>query len=154
MKYLILLASIVCSSHAFAVSECTGLTSDGYWVTVHINTIGATGTPERGEVILEKEENKFGYRFTREDITQFFEYDEPANNTAMVGLASYVNKEFPVAIKYNGPNFVDMDLKSVIEEEKSRQLKGNFLRVWKGPGHAANDQFQLTNIACSVWPNI
>ncbi|WP_374079574.1 hypothetical protein [Bdellovibrio bacteriovorus] len=154
MKYLILLASFVCSSHAFAVSECTGQTVEGQWVTVHVNTTGPTGIPDRGEVAIENEENKFGYRFTREDITQFFEYDEPANNSAMVGLTSYVNKEFPVAMKYNGPNFIDMDLKSVIEEGKSQPLKGNFMRVWKGPGHQANDQFQLTNIACSVWPNI
>lgn len=154
MKYLILLASFVVSAHAGAVSECTGLSSDGSWVTVHINTTGATGVPDRGEVIFENAENKFGYRFSREDITQFFEYDEPANNTAIVGLSSYVNKEFPVAIKYNGPNFVDMDLKSVIKEGKARQIKGNFLRVWKGPGHSSDDQFQLTNAACSVWANI
>lgn len=154
MKYLILLATLIISNHVWAVSECTGHTTDGGWITVHINTIGATGFPDQGEVLIEKEENKFGYRFAHEEITQFFEYDEPANNTAMVGLAAYVNKEAPVAIKYNGPNFVDMDLKAVIAEDKAKEVKGNFLRVWKGPGHAANDQFQLTNIACSTWPNI
>lgn len=154
MKYLILLAAFGFSGHVWAVAECKGRTSDGSWVTVHINTIGAMGIPDRGEVVIEKEETKFGYRFANEDIAQFFEYDELADNTAMVGLSAYVNKEAPVAIKYNGPNFIDMDLKTVIEEGKAKEAKGNFLRIWKGPGHTANDQFQLTNVACSTWLNI
>jgi len=154
VKYLILFTVLSFSTHVLAVAECTGRTSEGRWVTVHINTKGATGLPDQGEVFMENEENKFGYHFAHEDISQFFEYDEPSNNTAMVGLTAYVNKESPVAIKYNGPNFIDMDLKTVIEEDKAKEAKGNFLRVWKGPGHAANDQFQLTNIACSTWLNI
>jgi hypothetical protein len=154
VKYLILLASLNFSSLVWAVSECTGRTDNGSWVSVHINTSGATGFPDEGEVFIENAENKFGYHFSHEDISQFFEYDEPANNTAIVGLAAYVNKESPVAIKYMGPNFVDMDLKSVIEGEEARKAKGNFLRVWKGPGHASSDQFQMTNVACSTWPNI
>ncbi|WP_413944498.1 hypothetical protein [Bdellovibrio sp. HCB-162] len=154
MKYFFLLASLICSAKAFAVSECTGRASDNTWVTVHINTTGATGIPESGEVTFENEENKFGYRFTKEEITQFFEYDEPANNSAIVGLAAYAEKEFPISIKYNGPNFVDMDQKSVIEDGKTQPIKNNFLRVWKGPGHSATDQIQLNDIACSVWSNI
>ncbi|MGZ3746314.1 MAG: hypothetical protein ACXWRE_03195 [Pseudobdellovibrionaceae bacterium] len=154
MKYLILTTSLIFSIHSWAVSECTGRLADGSWVTVHINTTGATGYPDQGEVVIENKENKFGYHFSHEEITQFFEYDEASDNTAMVGLAAYVNKESPVAIKYNGPNFVDMDQKDVIEENKVKEIKGNFLRVWKGPGHASNDQFQLTNVACSTWLNI
>lgn len=154
MKYLILLSTVFCSGHAWGVSECTGRTANGLWVTVHVETSGARGVPNHGEVVIEKEENKFGYHFSPENITQFFEYDEPANSTAMVGLIAYVGKEFPVAIKYYGPNFVDMDLKSVITESGPGISKGNFLRVWKGPGHGADDQFQLTNVACSTWLNI
>jgi hypothetical protein len=154
VKYLILLANLIFSIQVWAISECTGRNADGSWVTVHINTTGATGFPDQGEVVIENKENRFGYHFSHDEITQFFEYDEPANNSAMVGLAAYVNKESPVAVKYNGPNFVDMDLKSVIETDKAKLIKGNFLRIWKGPGHAANDQFQLTNIACSTWLNI
>jgi hypothetical protein len=127
---------------------------DGTWVTVHINTTGATGIPDQGEVSFEKEENKFGYRFSHEDIIQFFEYDEPANNTAMIGLAAYVAKESPIAVKYNGPNFVDMDLKTVINESQTKEVQGNFLRVWKGPGHSSDDQEQMTEVACSTWANI
>jgi len=154
VKYFILLASLICSAKALAVSECTGLSKENTWVTVYINTVGATGIPDRGEVTFEREDNKYGYRFTREDIAQFFEYDEIANSTATVGLAAYVEKEFPVSIKYSGPNYVDMDLKSVVSDGKSGTIKNNFMRVWKGPGHAATDQFQLTNVACAVWPNI
>lgn len=154
MKYLILFSSLIFSIQVWAVSECAGRTSEGSWVSVYVNTTGATGFPNEGEVVIENQENKFGYHFAHEEITQFFEYDEPANNSAMVGLAAYVNKESPVAIKYIGPNFVDMDLKSVLEADQAKAFKGNFLRVWKGPGHAANDQFQLTNVACSTWLNI
>lgn len=137
-----------------AVTECSARASDGRWVTVTVETQGATGIPVEGEVVFVKDENKFGYRFTREDISQFFEYDEPADNTAMVGLFAYVQKEAPVSIKYNGPNFVDMDLKTVIMENKTQTMKNNFLRVWKGPGYASQDQLQLTSVACSTWPNI
>jgi hypothetical protein len=154
VKRLLFVAAMLVSLRSWAVSECAGRATDGSWVKVHINTVGPTGIPEQGEVTIENEENKFGYRFAHEDITQFFEYDEPSNNSAMVGLAAYVNKESPVAVKYNGPNFVDMDLKVVIQEDKAADLKGNFLRIWKGPGHAAGDQFQLTNVACATWPNI
>jgi len=154
VKYILLFVGLSFSTHAFAVSECTGRTPDGTWVTVHINTTGAMGAPDQGEVSFEKEETKFGYRFSREDITQFFEYDEPSNNTAMIGLAAYVAKESPVAIKYNGPNFVDMDLKTVLDQNQTKDIKGNFLRVWKGPGHSSDDQVQILTIACSTWANI
>lgn len=154
MKYLILLSSLLFAGNALAVSECTGRSDDGRWVTVHVNTKGAKGLPDQGEVVVENEENKFGYRFGHEDIVQFFEYDETSNNSAMVGLVAYVNQEYPVAIKYIGPNFVDMDLKSVIEDGKGTESKGNFLRIWKGPGYAATDQFTLINVVCSTWTNI
>lgn len=154
MKYLTMITTLLVSMHAWGVSECGGRTSEGLWVTVYIHTTGPTGIPEQGEVKIENEDNKFGYRFSREDISQYFEYDEVSDNTAMIGLAAYVNKESPVSLKYNGPNFVDMDLKTVIQEEKVKGLQGNFLRLWKGPGHAANDQYQLTNLACSTWLNI
>lgn len=154
MKHLILIAAFLVSGPAFAISECTGKTTDGSWITVQINTTGAMGVPEEGTVTIEKDENKFGYRFSHEDIVQYFENDDAANNLAMVGIAAYVKKESPVSVKYYGANFVDMDLKTVIQENKGGGTQGNFMRLWKGPGYDANNQYQLTNIACSVWGNI
>lgn len=149
-----MLVTILFSNRVLATSECTGRTQNREWVTVVVNTSGATGRPDRGEVIIEKDNNKYGYRFNQQDIAQFFEYDETANNTALVGLAAYVNNEYPVMIKYHGRNYIDMDHKTVIEESKSEIKADNFIRIWKGPGYPANDQFQLNKVVCSTWLNI
>ena len=138
-----------------AISECAGKAADGSWVSVVINTTGPTGIPDEGTVMIEKEGNKFGYKFGRSEITQFFENDDPSAQTAMVGLAAYVEQNNPVAIKYVGENFVDMDLKAVVEQGRNaNQPKGNFMRVWRGPGYDANTQYQVTNLVCSVWTNL
>lgn len=142
------------SSFAMAISECGGKTNDGSWVSVIINTTGPTGIPDEGIVTIEKEGNKFGYKFSREDITQFFENDDPSNGSAIVGLAAYVEKNNPVSIKYVGANFVDMDLKAVVEQGKGGDAQGNYMRIWRGPGYDANSQYQLKNVVCSVWTNL
>jgi hypothetical protein len=154
VKYLILITAFICAGPALAISEYTGKTPDGIWVTVQVTTTGATGTASEGNVVIEKDENKFGYHFNHDDITQYFENDDSANNLAMVGVAAYVAKESPVSVKYYGPNFVDMDLKTVIQEGKAGEVKNNFMRVWKGPGYDANNQYQLTDIVCSDWANL
>ena len=154
MKFLLLLAAIGLSRSALAVSECGGRALDGSFVLVQINTTGTTGAPDQASVTVEKDGNKFGYHFGREDIPQFFEYDDVAAKSSVVGLAAYVQKEFPVSIKYVGANFVDMDLKAVIDGGKAEITKGNIMRIWKGPGHPGTDQYQLTKIVCSVWANI
>ena len=141
------------SSHAFAMAECAGVADDGSFVTLQMTTVGATAKPDEGAVVIERGENKFGYHFKPNEISQYFEFDDQANNSAVVGIAAYVDNNDPVSVKYVGPNFVDMELKVVIASGKTNAVKGNFLRVWKGPGHAATDQYQLTNIACSVWSN-
>jgi hypothetical protein len=37
------------------------------------------------EIIFEDRGNRYGYQLTKEDITQYFEFDETSNNTAVVG---------------------------------------------------------------------
>lgn len=150
---------------AFATAECTGSLNDGTFVTVVVSTEGATKAPSRGEVKIERAGNKFGYRFSAEEISQFFEVDEAETNTAMVGLSAFVSREYPISVRYSGPNYVDMDLRAVLTSgSASRAQAGtsrdqaahgprNRMRVWKGPGHEAKDQYVLTNPVCSVWSN-
>lgn len=137
---------------AFAVVECTGQASDGTFVSVVVQTKGAANSPDRAEVRIERGGNKFGYRFNSQDISQFFESDDEKSNTAMVGLGAYVSKEFPVAVKYAGANYVDMDLKAVIEAGGIEAGK-NSMRIWRGPGFSADEIFQLNAPVCSVWSN-
>ncbi|MBC7370722.1 MAG: hypothetical protein H7326_04100 [Bdellovibrionaceae bacterium] len=154
MKYITLLVAMMFSGAAMAISECGGKSAGGSWVSVVINTTGPTGIPDEGTVTIEREGNKFGYKFVREDITQFFENEDPSTGTAMVGLAAYVEKNNPVSVRYVGENFVDMDLKAVVEQGKGADAKGNFMRIWRGPGYDANSQYQVTNVVCSVWTNL
>lgn len=154
MKNLILVMTVAFSGHAMAVSECAGRSSDGSLVMVHINTAGPTGVPDQGEVSIEKGGNKFGYRFSRNEISQFFEYDDVAAGSSVVGLSAYVGKDSPISVKYVGPNFVDQDLKAVIDGGKANALTGGIMRVWKGPGYKPTDQYQVSKPACSVWSNL
>ncbi len=158
MKNMLLLAIanvvLLSSSSAYAVAECSGYTRDKKFVTVHIETTGPTGIPAQGEVIFEKNENKFGYRFGREEITQFFENDEVSSGMAIVGAIIYVNKESPVAVKYVGPNFTDNDLKVILQDTSKPKSQENIIRVWRGPGHASTEQDEIKGVVCSVWSNI
>ena len=136
----------------FPVAECTGRATDGTFVTVTVNTKGATNAPDSAEVSIERGGNKFGYRFAATEISQFFEYDDVKANTAIVGMGAFVKREFPLSLKYAGPNYVDMDLKAVLDDATAGG-QGNFMRVWKGPGYQAVDQYVLTQPVCSVGSN-
>ena len=154
MKYMILILALIFSNHAFAVSDCGGHASDGAFVTVHIETTGAKGIPSSGEVQIEKSGNKYGYRFGQTDIAQYFEFDDQTNSSTTVGLNAFANGDAPVSMRYVGGNYADMDLKAVIADHQTQDLKGNWLRVWTGPGRSSADQYQLTEIACSVYGGI
>lgn len=134
---------------ASANVECTGVTRDRAYVTVRVGTTDATGAPAAGEVIMEKGGNKYGYRFAGAEVAQFFEDD--ADNRAIVGVVAYVEKEFPVSVKYVGTNHVDMDLKQILADESVPKSATNLLRIWRGPGYASTEQIVADKIVCSVW---
>ncbi len=154
MKFIILIAALIFSGHAFAVTDCGGRASDGAFVTVHIETTGPKGIASSGEVQIQKGGNKYGYRFGQADIAQFFEFDDQTNSSATIGLNAFANGEAPVSMRYVGTNYVDMDLQAVINDHQTRALSGNWFRVWTGPGRSPADQYQLTEIACSVYGGI
>lgn len=137
----------------FATIECAGILRDGSFVTVRVATKGATKTPDSGSVEFEKEENRYGYRFGAAEIAQFFEFDNSADNTAMVGLSAFVSGESPVSVKYSGKNFVDMDLRAVLLSGEQRKMTGNKMRIWRGPGHASSDVIEFQRPVCSVSSN-
>lgn len=145
------LAALSFGQKALAVAECTGYHSQKGFVSIFIDTRGAMGTPESGEVSFEKDGNKFGYRFGKEDISQFFENDDLSTGQAIVGALVYVNRESPVSVRYVGPNFTDMDLKAVLSDKTTLKNPENVMRVWKGPGHISTEQFQITSVVCSVF---
>lgn len=142
---------------AFSTVECAGKTQDGSLVTVLINTKGATKSPDHAEVRVSKDGNKFGYRFGSEEISQFFEFDDSQKNWATVGMTAFVAAEFPISVKYDGPNFVDQDLGAVIETGANApggsSNSHNFMRVWKGKGYKAEEQYSLENPVCAVGSN-
>lgn len=154
MKRLMLVAVLMFSARAMAVSECAGRAADGTFVLVQVQTTGAMGVAGEGQVSFEAGGNKFGYKFAAAEVAQFFEYDDAAAKSAMVGLSAYVKKDFPLFMKYDGPNFVDMDLKAVVDSGQGNTLNAGVMRVWKGPGHAATDQIQISKPVCSVWSNL
>ena len=67
---------------------------------------------------------------------------------------AYAGSEGPVTIKYVGTNFVDMDLKTILEKGTVYDVKGNSMRAWKGPGYEPTNQVNLSRIACATWPEI
>lgn len=154
MKQMIWIAMMFSSLSAQAMTECAGRAADGTLVTVQVSTTGARGLPERGSVLFERSGNRFGYKFERNEISQFFEYDDTQNQFATVGLNAYVKQDAPLQVRYVDRNYVDLDLKAVVDDANFHSAPGNFLRVWKGSGYAAAEQYQITNFACSVWANL
>lgn len=139
----------------FASVECTGKVGRDFFVTVRVATKGATKTPHQGEVMIEREGNRFGYRFSPESISQFFERDDAKKNLAMVGLSAFIGGEFPVLVNYAGKNYVDQEAKLVLEDlgpTPDDQME-NSMMVWKGPGFSPSDAWKMNQVVCSVSSN-
>lgn len=134
---------------AFAQVECAGLLKDGSLVRVVVHTKGVTKAPDWAEVQIARQGNVFGYRFQSNEISQFFEFDEEQSNWATVGLNAFIKAEFPVIMKYDGPNFIDQDLRAVLESGIQTDSK-SFMNVWKGPGFQGEDQYKIESPVCSV----
>lgn len=131
--------------------ECGGQVEGGPFVVLHIS-VDQLGFAEQASVTFQEFGNKYGYRFLREDMPQFFEHDDMVNNKAIVGLMALVNRKFPVSVKYVGDNYADLDLRTSIEEGRGQAATlGNFMKVWKGPGHDASETYDFKNVLCSVW---
>ena len=151
MKVLIYAILLAGGLNAAASMECAGKTDQGELVMVAIATAGSRGEVHQGKVTIIKDGHKNAYLFEASDVSQYFEYDDVPRGEAMVGLAAFVDGEFPLQIKYVGKNYVDYDLELVLEDKSTSFDEGSLLRIWKGPGFGATDQHQVQQIVCSVW---
>jgi hypothetical protein len=140
------LLSLPVSLQAYTI--CAGETYTGTMVVVLINTVGSMGVPQDGLVtITPKNESARNYTLSKSDIVQFFEAGDV--KTAFIGLAAYQAAENPVWIKYHGKNY-DVDPVQELRDPKHIKQSGNEMRVWKGPGYSGSEQFQFTDVVCTV----
>ncbi len=155
MNKLILTAALLLGHSGWATSICSGKTSDDVLVTITISTDAKTGQASRGEVEVETDGHQFGYRFEGQDLAQYFASEDAEREQVIVGASGFVLQENPVFLRYAGPNFIDMDLKRIVQSPDFTPIEGAMMHIWKGPNYAATDQYQVVGqIACSVWTDI
>jgi hypothetical protein len=150
MKTLILAALLSLPVPAFAYTECAGETYTGTIVKVAVNTVGTMGGVTGANVRIEpKDEPAREYVIEADEIPQFFETVNEDYTRAFVGLSAYVQDNFPVQIRYEGTNFEE-DLTKVLRAPGRVKQPNNYLRVWKGPGFAGDQQHSFADVVCSV----
>lgn len=150
MKNLLLAALLILPAPAFAYTECAGETYTGTIVKVTVNTVGTMGAVTGATVYLEENGmNPRYYEITAEEIPQFYETVNADNSKAVVGLSAYVESNFPVQIRYTGTNYQE-DLVNVLRSPGRKKQPGNYMRVWKGPGFAGDQQHSFYDVVCSV----
>jgi hypothetical protein len=150
MKTLIALMIGLFSVHASASSVCTGETFDGALVTIEIDSQAATAKPLGGTVSVESNGNRFGYPIEAGDIQQYFEQDDMSNDRAITGFWIFIKGQNPIFGSYVGANYADQDLRDVLKDPQRVKIESNQLKVWKGPGYGATDQYQFKDFVCSV----
>ena len=151
MKHFILASLVGFSGGAFANISCGGYADRQTFVTVNITTEGVTAKAVAGEVVIEKGGNAYGYRFKSDVINQYFEHSQSTNNSMMAGVFASPSTDGPLELRYVGSNYVDMDLKAVIQQGPP-QDQGNIMHVWQGPG--STDQFEISNFVCKKWNSL
>jgi hypothetical protein len=154
MKKLTFLISLVLgiSAHtAQASMECMGVAGGGKYVKVFVQTAGERAVPSEGMVTIYDQENQYGYRIEKADLTQYYERALFNSPTTFVGALAYVLGENPVEIFYSGENFADQDLLTVLQTAGRQKIPGNEMVVWKGPNYGPTEQYNLTDVVCGVW---
>jgi hypothetical protein len=154
MSKVVLILSLLTSFSAAASMECTGRTADGKFVTVKVITTGVVGKPSEGSVSVFDGDNTFGYAFAPTDISQYYERALFSSEQTFVGLLAYTAGENPIDLYYNGVNFADQDIKSILQAPGRQKIQGSQMLVWKGPGNTSTEQYQMDDFACGVWAGI
>jgi hypothetical protein len=139
---------------ASAQSLCTGETFKGAIVQVTINTVGSMGAVQDGRVDIQDENGKkTSYAIRKDFIPQYYDHLEGANaERALVFLDAYVDSLNPVSVRYMGTNF-ENPLKSLVDTNRKKE-PNNEMRIWKGPGFDGTQQYQFTDVVCSVSSDI
>lgn len=142
--------SALAPSLARAHAECAGETYGNTIVKVEVQTVGTMGGLRGGQVtIVPKDGPERTYEIRRDEIPQFYESTDGEPERAIVGLAAYLDAEFPVQIRYVGPN-TNTDLTRALRNPARKKVPGNSLVVWKGPGFAGDQQYSFTDVVCAV----
>jgi len=149
-KLIATVTLIALPAPAWAFVECAGETHAGTIVQVSINTQGTMGFVTGGEVtITPKTGAGRSYKIKSDEIPQFFESIDGNPERAIVGLAAYINYDFPVQIRYVGKNH-DFDLVKVLRTPGRKKELRNSMIVWKGPGFSGSEQHSFADVVCNV----
>ncbi|RZA06758.1 MAG: hypothetical protein EOP11_09495 [Proteobacteria bacterium] len=160
IKSLLALALLALPSAAHATISCVGETdANPTMVRVDIQTAGTLGAVSAGRVtITPKAGPARVYEIAPREIPQFFEsVDGTDQDRAVIGMSGFVNNDNPVYIRFVGPNTLDEVTKAIRDEKRMKRDEAmkkegrNSLRVWKGPGYAADQQHSFKDVVCSVW---
>lgn len=152
MKAIIFALTIwVMGSPSWASMECAGL--DGkYLVKVEITTSSPPSRAVEGKVEVFDGFGTNNYLVDGSEIGQYFERDLFSGGDTFVGVSASVASEAgPIDIFYNGHNYADQDLGEVLKADGYVRPAQGQLVVWKGPGFAPTEQFQITDFVCGVW---
>jgi hypothetical protein len=148
LKLALMAAILGAGAAADASSRCAGETYTRTVVTVTINTVGAVGFPQSGQVSIRPATGAArSYNLDSNEIVQYYESD--ANRRAIVGLGAYEQTNYPVLARYVGTNYQG-DLVRVLRDPNRRRQSGNEMRVWMGPGYPWDRQFRFIDVVCSV----
>ena len=159
IKQAFLTALLALPTAAQAHISCAGETNGTPTIVkVEIDTQGTMGAVAGGRVTISpKDAPVRAYDLNRAEIAQFFEsVDGPNDDRAIVGLAAFVSSENPVYIRFVGPNEtrdLTVALRDDARKKRDEAMKKsgrNALRVWKGPGYAADQQHSFKDVVCSV----
>ena len=149
MRNLVVLFTLISGPMAYAHVDCAGEMNSGSIVHVAINTGGPMGVALGGFVSAKATDGKISqYAIKTGDIAQYFEDSEDPANT-WVGAQIYIDGANPVNLKYRGTNYLQRDLTEVLREKGRPKQAGNAMRVWKGPGYNAEEQYSFHDVVCS-----
>lgn len=151
MKKLIFVLSLCFGMSAHASMECMGVVGKGKYVKVAIQTAGERAVPTEGMVTVYDQDNQYGYRIEKADLSQYYERALFSGSTTFVGTIAYIQHENPVDLFYSGENYADQDLLAVLLTEGREKVAGNQMVVWKGPNYASTEQYSIDDLVCGVW---
>jgi len=148
LKVTLGFVALMMTQSSLAYVTCVGETYAGTVVQVSINTTGSMAFPEGGHIAIQESSGKAkAYTIKKDEIAQFFESVNP--DRAIVGLSSYQELNNPIWINYVGKNYEDNLFEALRDPNREKQ-QSNEMRVWKGPGYGPNEQYQFTDVICSV----
>ncbi|MFN3453846.1 MAG: hypothetical protein ACK41T_02725 [Pseudobdellovibrio sp.] len=153
--YLSVLLSLITVSYAQAYSICAGETYEGTLVEIATNTTSTYGKAQDVIISIAQTDGKSRtYTLKTQEIAQYYEYYGNGDAPSIIGLNGYQNMNNPVYIRYIGTNWQDLNLIGILKNPERKKELNNEMRVWKGPGYKADQQYYFKDVVCSVISDI